>query len=120
MGVKVYLDRRSFEKAIIKYGEGVVKTFSSRVFKDIVKTSPQKDTFSASGDYRRTGTLRDGWDIKRNSKGYIILNEVKYAPYYEYGHRTRGGGIVKGNYLMKHAVEKHLKKMGLQARKVGL
>ena len=116
----VTFDEKRLRKAIEQHGENVVKKFASETFKVIVKSSPQKDTFSKSGSYRRTGTLRDGWDIQKRTKGYRILNEVLYAPYYEYGHRTRNGGIVKGNYLMKKAVTKTLKKMGLKAKTGGL
>lgn len=112
----VTFNKKRLEKAIEKYGENVVKKFSADVFKEIVKTSPQKDTFSDSGKYRRTGSLRDGWDLKKKSNGgYVIINEVAYAPYYEYGHRLRGGGIMTGAYLMSNAVEKTLKKYGLTA-----
>lgn len=121
MKVNVTFNEKSLEQAIIKYGDNVVKKFSADTFKEIVKTSPQKDTFSPSGTYRRTGTLRDGWDIKKLITGsYSIFNEVAYAPYYEYGHRLRNGTIQKGAYLMSKAVDKNLKKYGLKARKGGL
>ena len=121
MKVTVKFDEKSLKKAIEQHGEKVVKKFSSSTFKEIVKTSPQKDTFSPSGAYRRTGTLRDGWDIKRLiTGGYFIFNEVLYAPYYEYGHRLRNGKVQKGAYLMAKAVSKNLKKYGLKARTGGL
>jgi len=119
MNGSVIFDEARLRKAVKQHGQNVVKAFSASVFKDIVKSSPQKDTMSASGAYRRTGTLRDGWDIKKASRGYMILNEVKYAIYYEYGHRLRGGGILKGEYLMSKAVDKNLKKFGLTATRKG-
>jgi len=121
MKTTVTFDKKSLEKAIEKHGENVVKKFSASTFKEIVKTSPQKDTFSHSGAYRRTGTLRDGWDIKRLiTGGYFIFNEVLYAPYVEYGHRLKNGRVQKGAYLMAKAVAKNLKKYGLTARTKGL
>ncbi len=117
---KVIFNEKRLKKAIGTYGDNVVKKFSSETMKEIVKTSPQKDTLSPSGAYRRTGTLRDGWNIKRRIKGgYVILNETFYAPYYEYGHRLRNGGIVKGAYLMSKAVDKTLKRYGLTATRRG-
>jgi len=116
----VTFDDRHLKQAIKKHGENVVKKFSADTFKEIVKTSPQKDTLSDSGKYRRTGTFRDGWNIKRLASGGMkIFNEIAYAPYYEYGHRIRGGGIMKGAYLMSKAVEKMLKKYGLKATRKG-
>ena len=118
MGTVIFNDKR-LKKAIKKHGEDVVKKFTADTFKLIVKSTPEKDTFSASGKYRRTGTLRDGWNIKSSIGGGMkIVNETEYAPYYEYGHRARGG-VVKGAYLMSKAVDKTLKKYGLTARRKG-
>ena len=116
MGSVTFNDKH-LKQAIKKHGENVVKKFSADTFKEIVKTSEQKDTFSDSGKYRRTGTLRDGYNIKRTSKGMQIFNEVLYAPYVIYGHRLRNGGIIKGTYIIQKAVEKMLKKYKLSAKK---
>lgn len=68
-----------------------------------------------------TGTLRRGWtggveanpamyarglDVDKAGKTYriTIANPVEYASYYEYGHRTRGGGgWVEGRFPMTKA-----------------
>ncbi len=118
MGKVIFNDER-LKKAIQQHGKDVVKKFSADTFKEIVKTSPQKDTLSASGKYRRTGTLRDGWNIKKTLHGMSIFNETLYAPYYEYGHRLKNGGIIKGAYLMSNAVDKMLKKFKLTATRKG-
>ena len=116
----VVFDKNFLDKAVEKHGENVVKDFSASTFKEIVKTSPQKDTVSPSGRYHRTGGLRDGWDIKSSLKGgYVIINDVAYAPYYEYGHRLSNGNVAKGNYLMSNAVDTNLKKFGLRADRKG-
>ena len=115
----VKFDEKSLKRAIEKHGENVVRKFSASTFKEIVKTSPQKDTISPSGKYRRTGTLRDGWDLKKTLTGMNIKNTTEYAPFYEYGHRLPNGGIVRGAYLMSNAVEKTLKKFGLKAKRKG-
>lgn len=56
-----------------------------------------------------TGTLRRGWKTEINDvpNGYQIeiSNNVEYAPYVEYGHRTRGGkSFVEGRYMLTNAM----------------
>lgn len=51
------------------------------------------------------GTLRRGWhisEIQRTEGGYQIevFNNVEYAPYLEFGHRTRDGRKWKQGYFM--------------------
>ena len=118
MGSVVFNDK-NLKKAIDKHGENVVKKFSADTFKEIVKSTPHVGE-NRSGHYVATGTLQKGWSIKRKpSGGMQIFNEVAYAPYYEYGHRLKGGGIAKGAYLMSKAIEKMLKKYGLKATRKG-
>jgi len=106
-------------KAVEKHGENVVKKFAASTFKTIIKISPRKNTLSASGKYRRTGGFVEGWNIKQTGNGYKIFNETNYAPYYEYGHRTRNGGVVKGAYTMSRSIDENLKKYGLTATRRG-
>lgn len=52
-----------------------------------------------------TGYLRHGWSaskVEKNGDTYTVtvFNPVEYAPYVEYGHRTPGGGWVKGQFMM--------------------
>jgi hypothetical protein len=54
---------------------------------------------------KKGGTLRRGWtvgNVQRTSDSYSvdIINPVEYAPYVEYGHRTRGGGFVPGQLML--------------------
>lgn len=61
----------------------------------------------------KAGTLRRGWKITgitREGNGWVVTlyNDVKYAMYVEYGHRTRLNrttglrkGFVPGRYMMK-------------------
>ena len=36
----------------------------------------------------------------------MVSTNIKYAPYVEYGHRTRGGkGFVDGRYMLAKSVE---------------
>ena len=54
-----------------------------------------------------SGTLRRSWQPKKVSNlERIIFNNVKYAPYVEYGHRTRGGkSFVDGVYMLEKSVK---------------
>ncbi|MCF6515559.1 HK97 gp10 family phage protein [Lactobacillus sp. S2-2] len=54
-----------------------------------------------------TGTLRRGWTKSKvqwsgRSVGFTISNNVEYASFLEYGHRTRGGnGWVSGRFMLR-------------------
>ena len=54
-----------------------------------------------------SGTLRRSWQPKKVSNlERLIFNNVKYAPYVEYGHRTRGGkSFVDGVYMLEKSVK---------------
>ena len=54
-----------------------------------------------------TGTLRRSWQPKKVSNlERIVFNNVKYAQYIEYGHRTRGGkSFVDGVYMLEKSVK---------------
>ena len=53
------------------------------------------------------GTLRRSWRSKKDGQfARIIYNKVHYAPYVEYGHRTRGGkSFVDGQYMLTKSVK---------------
>ena len=53
------------------------------------------------------GTLRRSWQPKKvNELERIVYNNVEYAPYVEYGHRTRGGkSFVDGVYMLEKSVK---------------
>lgn len=54
-----------------------------------------------------SGVLRRGWRVKKDGDlARIIYNNVHYAPYIEYGHRTRGGkSFVDGRYMLTKSVK---------------
>ena len=58
-----------------------------------------------------TGHLKGNWKankaIKRNGEWRTaVYNPVKYAPYVEYGHRTKGGaGWVNGRFMLTRSSE---------------
>lgn len=53
----------------------------------------------------RTGHLRGKWHRHKakNAKA-TVYNNVEYAGHVEYGHRTRGGGLVSGRYMLHKAM----------------
>ena len=53
------------------------------------------------------GTLRRSWRSKKDGQfARIIYNKVHYAPYVEYGHRTRGRkSFVDGKYMLTKSVQ---------------
>ena len=55
----------------------------------------------AGGTPVATGELRISSAISMEEMGY----GKEYAPHVEYGHRTRGGGWVPGQYFLKRNVE---------------
>lgn len=58
-----------------------------------------------------TGNLRRGWNIDGPFIGGAVIslqlfNNVEYAPFIEFGHRTRGGGgWVPGHFMLRDTVE---------------
>ena len=54
-----------------------------------------------------TGVLRRSWRVKKDGQfARIIYNNVHYAPYIEYGHRTRAGkSFVDGRYMLTKSVK---------------
>ena len=54
-----------------------------------------------------SGVLRRSWRVKSEGQlAKIVYNNVKYGPYVEYGHRTRGGkSFVDGRYMLTKSVE---------------
>ena len=54
-----------------------------------------------------SGVLRKSWHSKKDGDlARIVYNNVKYAPYVEYGHRTRGGkSFVDGRYMLTKSVK---------------
>ena len=54
-----------------------------------------------------SGVLRRSWQPKKVSNlERLVLNNVKYGPHIEYGHRTRGGkSFVDGRYMLTKSVQ---------------
>ena len=54
-----------------------------------------------------SGLLRRSWQPKKVSNlERLVFNNVKYAQYVEYGHRTRGGkSFIDGVYMLEKSVK---------------
>ena len=54
-----------------------------------------------------SGVLRRSWRVKKDGVlARIVYNNVRYAPYIEHGHRTRGGkSFVDGRYMLAKSVQ---------------
>ena len=52
-----------------------------------------------------TGLLRANWKSTPVSDSSIkVYNNTDYAAHVEFGHRTRGGGVVKGRKMLHRAI----------------
>lgn len=100
-----------------KFYEDCAKEMAARLLALVIKnTLPGVYPKDPS---KKGGTLRRGWtggktqnakafaeslDVKKSGRTYTITieNNVEYAPYVEYGHRTRGGrGFVPGKHMLE-------------------
>lgn len=103
-------------KARDKFFEDCAKEMAARLL-SLVK--PKTPVGVYDDPSRKGGTLRRGWtggkntdaeafakslEIEKSGNTYTITveNNVEYAPYVEYGHRTRGGkGFVPGKHMLE-------------------
>lgn len=53
-----------------------------------------------------SGELRRSWQSKKGHLYYSVYNNVHYGIYIEFGHRTRGGNVVEGRYMLTKACDK--------------
>ena len=92
------------------------KELAARLLAKVIKRTPVGDYPSSTG--KMGGTLRRGWTAGKNQSAiayanslevnhigdtYVIeiINPVEYAPYVEYGHRTRNHeGWVEGKFML--------------------
>jgi hypothetical protein len=89
------------------------KELAARLLAKAIKRTPVGVYPASSG--KHGGTLRRGWTAGQNAISYAhalpvshvgdsytieIINPVEYAPYVEYGHRTRNGSWVEGRFML--------------------
>lgn len=113
-----YKQLLKFKEQIEKLQEHEIDTFKrnatnemgQRFYAKVVKRTPVGQYPAGSG--KVGGTLRRGWrigQVKKITNGYEvqISNNVFYASYVNYGHRTRNGGWWTG-YFYKEKSELEL------------
>ena len=104
------------EKHIDAFIESCAKELAARLLAKVIKRTPVGQYPKGSG--KVGGTLRRGWTAGKSQAAnayannlkvhhfgdvYVIeiINPVEYAPYVEFGHRTRGGqGWVEGKFML--------------------
>lgn len=85
-----------------KFCEAMAKEIAARLLAKAIKRTP----VGQYEDGRVGGTLRRGWTVgnitkKGNTYEIEVFNPVEYAPYVEFGHRTRNHkGWVPGRFMM--------------------
>ena len=104
-------------KARDKFFEDCAKEMAARLLALVIPKTPVG--VYPDDPSRKGGALRRGWtggkkmdaeafakglEIEKSGNTYTITveNNVEYAPYVEYGHRTRGGkGFVPGKHMLE-------------------
>lgn len=104
------------ENELEEFIQSCAKELAARLLAKVIKRTPVGKYPKTSG--KKGGTLRRGWtggklqaaqgyvqtlNISYNNGVYTIeiKNPVEYAPYVEFGHRTRNhSGWVKGQYML--------------------
>lgn len=85
------------------------KEIAQRLLRKTVNLTPVGQYPEGSG--KIGGTLRRNWkvgEIQRIGGDYVVevYNPTEYAPYVEYGHRTRGGKRwVEGRFMLSISVK---------------
>ena len=103
-------------KQVDDFIESCAKELAARLLAKVIKRTPVGQYPNSSG--KKGGTLRRGWTNGKSQSAnayadtlkvhhfgnvYVIeiINPVEYAPYVEFGHRTRGGeGWVEGKFML--------------------
>lgn len=103
------LEKLANKAAVQRFCEDCAKDLAGRLLNKAINRTPVGNYPKEIG--KKGGTLRRGWMTKDNrnpkihySDGHYVIeliNAVDYAPYVEYGHRTRGhNGWVDGRLMM--------------------
>lgn len=95
-----------------EFMERAIKRLADRLITLAKRRTPVGKYPKATG--KKGGTLRRGWPnanqlhVTRTGSyvSVVVSNKVYYAPYVEYGHRTRGGkSWVSGQFMLTKSVE---------------
>lgn len=99
---KFYKDIESAEKDIEAVTIQTIRDMAQEALSLIIDNTPV-----------RTGELKASWTvgdiiITDDDVEIEVYTDLDYAPYVEYGHRTRNGGFVQGQFIMTLAVDEVL------------
>lgn len=128
--MKIEMDTSGFKKYRMALGNATVEAHTKAALSEAVALALRK---TKQRTPHITGTLRREWkvtDIAKEGDNWVVTlyNDTKYAPYVEYGHRTRLNRKtgerhwVEGQFMMKiscdevkadmnHIVQKHVMAM---------
>ena len=87
-----------------QWNEATIKELAARLLAKVIKRTPVGKYPASKG--KNGGTLRRGWtigNVTRTNNYYMVdvINPVEYAPYVEFGHRTRDHqGWVEGKFML--------------------
>jgi hypothetical protein len=87
-----------------RFCDGAIRELAARLLRKAKLRTPVGTYPVKSG--RKGGTLRRGWTVGKVRRGggvvtIEIYNPVEYAPYVEFGHRTRDhAGWVDGRFML--------------------
>lgn len=116
--LKLQSQMKDFEKNVDSFKEECCKEVASRLLAKVIKNTPvgQYIYITKNGKrkkYKLGGTLRRGWTAQKdninvtkhgNITRFNLINDVEYASYVEFGHRTRNKkGWVEGKYILTTA-----------------
>ena len=111
------LEKHFSAKEIDIFIESCAKELAARLLAKVIKRTPVRKPEDCPPGVKG-GTLRRGWTGEKSGAAsayaqglkvhhfggvYVIeiINPVEYAPYVEFGHRTRGGdGWVAGKFML--------------------
>lgn len=111
------LGKMANEAALQRFCEDCAKDLARRLLNKAINRTPvgnypeKSKKKGGKKNEKKGGTLRRGWMTKDNRDAKVryadgnyvveLINAVDYAPYVEYGHRTRGhNGWVDGRLMM--------------------
>ena len=112
---KKKVEKSLSDKELDQFIDSCAKELAARFLAKVIKRTPVGQYPKSSG--KKGGTLRRGWTNGQNQAAHAyanslkvfhygdayvieIINPVHYAPYVEYGHRTRNGGWVEGRFML--------------------
>lgn len=101
MSIRIDLsDFKEFQQRVSELDKSEVDEFCETEAKNIAEKLLELATAATPVD---TGFLRRGWTIEAgsSSNSVKVVNGVFYAPYVEFGHRTRSGTFVEGRHFLE-------------------